>query len=596
MSQKRENIAKADTWNVEALYSSEKAWDKAFNAFAKSEAPYFPELQKYRGKLTTSKAIAALLETYFNIGRELEKLYTYAALRHDEDIANTENTARLDKIASLNFALGEEASWIQPELIKAPKSALQGKELQPYAFTIDAMLRMKKHTLDDEKEQLLALTMKATQAPSKAFSAINDADFCFGTVLDGNKKERELTHGNYALYLKEQDRELRRNAFRTYTKKYIEFENTLCELLKGEIQTHEVYSRAHKFNTCLDAALYPKNIDTAVYHTLIDTVKKNLAPMHEYIKLRKKVLKLKELHCYDMFVPLLDTVDMKFSYEESCNLIADSMQVMGKQYVDALKKGLCEQRWVDKYENKSKRSGAYSSGCYDSYPYILMNYKGTIRDLFTLAHEAGHSMHSYLSKKHQPYHYASYELFLAEIASTFAETLLTEHMLKTTTDKKERAYLIDQQLENIRSTLFRQTMFAEFELWLHTSIENNTPITPALLKEKYAQLYKEYNGESLTCDDEIAIEWARIPHFYCNFYVYQYATGISAALALADDVLHGNKTARDNYLKFLQSGGSEYPLDILSATGVDLRSPQPIEQAIQLFSARTRELAGLLGQ
>jgi oligoendopeptidase F len=344
----------------------------------------------------------------------------------------------------------------------------------------------------------------------------------------------------------------------------------------------------------LQAALFPKNIDPKVYHALIEAVHSKISSLHKYFRLRKKLLKLKEVHLYDLFIPLTQQFDKKYSYDEAEQLVIESVKPLGEEYTKLLHDGLKKGRWVDRYENQNKRSGAYSSGCYDSMPYILMNYKGILRDLYTLSHEAGHSMHSLLSRQTQPYHYSDYAIFVAEVASTFNEELLSHTLLQKVQSKEERAFLLCEMIEDIRSTLFRQTMFAEFELFLHETIEKREPLTPAVLKHKYLELNHLYFGNEVVLDQLIAIEWARIPHFYYGFYVYQYATGISAAIALSEQVLHGGKKEKDAYLNFLRSGSSDYPLALLKKAGIDMCSPKPIVAAIEKFSAMVNELESLL--
>jgi oligoendopeptidase F len=495
------------------------------------------------------------------------------------------------------FDFQQECAWIEPELLALPADLIddymKSPELADYRFHVEKIVRMRPHTLSADKEELLAMAGKPLQAPPKAFSALNNADIKLGKITDSEGKEHDLTHGLYQMYLRSQDRVLRENAFKGMLNSFQGFENTIAELLYGQVQTHLFNAHARQYPTCLDAALFPKKIPLSVYRSLIQAVRGGLETLHRYVRLRKKILHLPEVHLYDMYVPLVPQVDIKMSYVEAEDAIIESVAPLGEQYQNALKRGLKSERWVDRYENKNKRSGAYSSGCFDSFPYILMNFRGILRDTFTLAHEAGHSMHSYLSKTSQPYHYSHYPIFVAEVASTFNEELLMNLLLNRFTKKEEKLFLVNEKMEDIRATLFRQTMFAEFELKIHELVESGAPLTPSLLKEIYYQLNADYFGPDAFIDDEIRIEWARIPHFYYNFYVYQYATGISAALSLAEKVLAGDSGARDNYLAFLSSGCSLFPIDLLKLAGVDMTTPEPVQAALRKFDSLLTELESL---
>ncbi len=602
MSTQRKDVAKQDCWNVEAMYPTFDDWEKDFKKFVSTETrPRWPEFQSYRGKLGDSpEVLKNALKTMLAIDRTLENLYTYAHLKHDEDIAENKHKVAYSKAFGLLHDFAEEASWFEPELLALPEEKmnayLKDPSLKEYQFHLEKILRMKKHTLSAEKESLISLAGQALSASQKAFSAINDADFKFGSVVDGQGNNRPITHGQYSMYIRDQDRVLRKNAFEAYHGKYREYENTLCELLNGQVQSHLFNARAKGYNSCLEAAVFPKNIDIDVYHSLIKAVEDNMHTHHKYVSLRKKILGLDSLHLYDIYVPLTPNVDIRMSYDEAADAIIESSKPLGSEYQNQIKKGLIEDRWVDRYENENKRSGGYSSGSYDSMPYILMNYKGIIRDVFTLAHEVGHSMHSLLSHKNQPYQYGDYPIFLAEVASTFNEDLLIRYLLEKTTNVQEKIFLINQKIEDIRATLFRQTMFAEFELLIHSSVEKNIPLTPAYLNEEYTKLNKKYFGPEMTIDNAIAIEWARIPHFYYNFYVYQYATGISAALALSERVNNGGPKERDDYLSFLKGGSSKYPIELLQIAGVDMRSPKPVEAAIKKFGDLVNQLESLLNE
>lgn len=598
MVAERASVLLQDRWNVEDLFQDLAAWQKSYDDSHKKERPHWPELLPFKGKLGNPADLRKLIEIYLGIDRKLSTLYTYAHLRHDEELTIDENKVAYSKISMLCNDFGEEVAWIEPELIALDQAAIEAllaaPELTDYRFYLEKILRLKQHTLSFEMEELIAKASKAMATSGKAFSAINDADFKFGHILDGEGNRHELTHSSYGVFVREQDRVLRKNAFEQLHQKFFEYENTLCELLNGEVQAHLFSCRARNYKSTLETALFPLNIDSRVYHALIKAVNSELPALHKSMELRKKIMGLDELHLYDIYVPLTSDFKIEMPYEEAVDAIIESVEPLGAEYQKLLEKGLKEQRWVDRYENKNKRSGAYSSGSYDSMPYILMNYKDQLKDVFTLTHEAGHSMHSLLTHTHQPYQYGHYSIFVAEVASTFHEELLMRLLLKRAKSAEEKIYLVNQKVEDIRATLFRQTMFAEFELLIHTFAEKEIPLTPTLLRQEYRKLNQKYFGPSVVIDDEIDIEWARIPHFYYNFYVYQYATGISAALALAERVTTGGQKERDDYLAFLQGGCSRYPIDMLKVAGINMLDPQPIKAAIARYANLLGQLSTLL--
>lgn len=599
-TQQRSAIPLEYQWNVEALYLSWEAWEEDLQKWGREEQePHWPELIPFRGTWSQSpEKLKELFELCLDIDRHLSKLFTYAHLRHDEDVAEEVAKKNHIRLLSLLYAFRQETAWIEPEILNLSEEMLQNlirsSVLKDFAFYLEKIIRLKKHTLPAVEEELLAMAGKALETSSQAFSAFNNADLKFTSAEDSQGNRRELTHGKYLLYLRDKDRTLRENAFKNLHQGFFNYENTLCELLSGQVQRHLLEMRARKYATCVEAALFPNQIDTAVYSALIQAVRSHLPSLHRYVYLRKEALGLNKLHLYDLQVPLVKMVDMGMSYEKASQLIIESVAILGEDYQRVLNQGLSKDRWVDRYENTRKRSGAYSSGCYDSMPYILMNYHGTFNDVMTLTHEAGHSMHSYMSRRTQPYHYAQYSIFVAEVASTFHEELLLRHLLKQVKSEEQKAYLINQKLDDMRATLIRQTMFAEFELKIHSWAEQGIPLTPALLKSEYRKLNAEYFGPDLHLDDEIDIEWARIPHFYYNFYVYQYATGISAAHALVDQVLSGEEEARNRYLAFLSAGSSDYPIEILKLAGVDMRTPQPVEAAMRHFGELVVDLSKAL--
>jgi len=596
----RSKIPEKDKWNTAAFYASVDLWKKELQAFQNEQGKLrFPELAEYPGKLADPQKLSALLTKIFELDRQLAKLYTYAHLNLDEDLGNDTNKHNFGLATQLLHAFRLESSWIEPELLNLSdaqyKKLLNAASLKPFAFYLEKVGRKKAHTLPPEQEKILALSNKALDSAYKAFGALNNADLTFKPAIDSKGDEHPLSNGSYLSYTRSHDRVLRKTSFQHLHQGYQSHINTLCELLQGTVESHLFCTKARNFSSCLQAALFNHKIDPLVYNQLIETVRKGLPLMHEYIALRKKVLQLDSVHAYDLYVPLVSEKEMNISYAKACQDVIDSVEPLGSEYQEILKKGLLSDRWVDVYENEGKRSGAYSSGCYDSMPYILMNYHGTLNDVLTLAHEAGHSMHSYLSHANQPYVDSQYPIFVAEVASTFNEQLLLRHLLAKAKTKEEKAVLINYQIEGIRGTIFRQTLFAEFEWQLHLWAEEGVPLTPTLLNVTYLKLCQEYYGPNFTADPELAFEWARIPHFYYDFYVYQYATGLSAALKLFQEAMH-SENAKAKYLQFLSSGGSRFPLDLLKIAGVDMTSPKPVEAAMKHFKELIAKLRDCLNE
>lgn len=590
----RSELPKHYKWNVEALYADPSHWVAELAKVKGQDAsPRWPELVAFQGKLGDPRSMVQFMEHYLSLDRALSKLATYAHLRMDEDLGNDEFKRNYGLITALNHDFRLETSWMEPEILSLNDADIQRlmKEpsIQPYKFALERIVRMRPHTLPKDKEELMALSGKALDSSYKAFAALTNADMTFTSALDSKGAEHPVSNGSYLPLVSSPDRELRKNAFINLMHGYQGHVNTLCELIQGQVSGHAFNAKARSFDHCATAALFTNQIDPAVITRLIETVKKGKAFMEEYLSLRKEALKLDTIHAYDLMCPLVPNSDTKMSYEDACQAVIESVAPLGKEYQAALKDGLLKDRWVDPFENAKKRSGAYSSGCYDSMPYILLNFHGTLHDVMTLAHEAGHSMHSYLSRKNQPYIYSQYPIFVAEVASTFNELLLLDHLYKKAKTKSERAFLLSDQIDRIRSTIFRQTLFAEFELKIHEMVEQGQPLTPSLLNTIYSGLITEYYGASLAVDPELEAEWARIPHFYYNFYVYQYATGLSAAMALNEKAMQSTE-ARDKYLKFLSSGGSKYPLDLLKDAGVDMTSTAPIESALNRFHQLVKEL------
>ncbi len=595
MAKKRSEIKREDKWNVEAMFATDELWEKEHDLLKKD----IYKINNFKGKLKdTEKNIKEMIEADIEINRRLDLLYTYAHMRHDEDIKNEIYKTCYDKAYNLFIEYSEISSWITPEILsideKLINKYIESKDLLHYKFFLQKILRTKKHTLSENEEKLLSMSANAF-ITGECFNALNDGDLKFGYIIDKNNKQLELTHASYYVYSTNKDRSLREKVFKQYHNKYNEVPLTMATLLQGKIKEHQFYAKARNFNNTLEASLFYKNIDTDVYTNLIDTIRKRIKSLHNYIAYRKQRMGLEELHLYDMYVPFVESSEIKMEFNEVVDTLLKSVETLGGEYTDILKDGLLNKGWVDKYENENKRSGAYSTGSYDSMPYILMNYNKLLQSARTLAHEAGHSMHSYFTHKYQPPIYGSYPIFLAEIASTFNEELFINFLIKKENNKKKIAYLLNSRLEEIRSTLFRQVMFAEFELMVHKLVEDNVPLTFQLLKKEYRKLNEFYFGKDVFIDNEIEIEWARIPHFYYNYYVYQYATGISAAIALYKKIMNGGEKDRNDYINFLKAGGSKFPIDILKDAGVDMRTPKPIEEAIDYFDDLLEKLKEIEG-
>jgi len=593
----RKEIDIKDQWNITSLYASLEDWEKDFFELTKdrTEKGYWPDFLNCQGKIkNNASTLASLLNKTLKIERLLYKLYTYAHLRHDEDVANQTYKKAYDKIFLLYCDFQNEISWIQPEILQLSEeileSYLQDPELQEYHIYLRKLLILKPYTLSADKEYLISLAGKALQTSQKAFEVFNNADLKFGYIENKKGEELELTHGSYNLYLQSKDRHLRKNAALSLHGQFKTFENTISELLNGQVQRNVFEAKARHYPSPLHAALTPHEINPEVYYNLIETVRKNLPILHRYISLRKNFLGYQRLHFYDLYVSLIPRFEKHYPYSEATKLVLDAIKPLGSQYHQILAEGLDKERWVDRYENRGKRSGAYSSGCYDSIPYILLNYNGSLRDVMTLAHEAGHSVHSYYSNKNQPFHYSNYPIFVAEVASTFNEELLFRYLMEKAVSPEERCYLLNQKIDDIRATLFRQTLFSEFELMIHNLAQQGEPLTATTLKKIYRNLNADYYGPDLTLDTEIEVEFLRIPHFYTSFYVYQYATGISAANALVEKLMEKGDEARKDYLTFLSSGSSKGPLELLETAGVNMRKSDSIQRLIDRFNELVNQL------
>jgi oligoendopeptidase F len=588
----RNDIPDAHKWDLAPLFTSEDEWERHFGELEKRIEGY----TAYRGRLGESLAVfKEALEFDLSLSRELERLYTYAHLKSDEDKTNQRYMGLYGRAMNLYNRASELSSFMTPEIQSLPddtaRACMDDPSMKGYRFMLEKIFRYKPHTLSAEMEELLAMGGELAQAPSHFFSQLDNADLSFGTLADDAGREVELSHGNFVSFLMSPSREVRRNAFERYYRAYEAHRHSIAAAFAYSVKKDRFYARVRRFESCRGAALFSDNVAEEVYDNLVSTVRKNNAPLFKYLAFRKEALGLPDLHFYDTYVPIVSDIPFSMSYEEAVDTCVAALAPLGEDYTKTLRAGLLG-GWVDRYENRGKRSGAYSSGCYDSPPYILMNYRDdTINSLYTLIHEAGHSMHSHYSAKAQPYHYHEYTIFVAEVASTFNEALLSAYLLeKYAGDARMRAYILNREIDDIRGTLFRQTMFAEFEKLSHELVEKNDPLTLETVRGVYRGLLEDYFGDALVIDDALSLECLRIPHFYSAFYVYKYATGISAALALAEKVLSEGTPARERYLRFLSLGGTMFPIDELIEAGVDMRNPGPIENAIRYFERLVDEL------
>lgn len=591
----RKDIDLKYKWKLDTLYVSNEAWEEDF----KKARNLTEEIKKYKEQIgKSSKNLLEALVLKDELSRIISNIYTYAKMRQDEDTRNSTYQALTDRATGLMVEVEESLSFIVPELLmmdeeKINKYLDETKDLKVYSHYLDNVLRKKKHTLTPREEAILAQTGDISTASEKIYGMLNNADLKFPTVKDEAGNDVEITHGNYIPLMENKDRRVRQDTFKAYYDTYFNYKNTFASTLSGNVKKNIFYSKLRNYNNALEASLNENNIPVEVYHNLIKTVGDNLNSLHKYVGLRKRALGLDELHMYDLYTPIAKDVDMKISYEEGQEIVLKGLNKLGEEYANIVKEGL-KSRWIDVYENRGKRSGAYSWGTYDSNPFILLNYQDTLDDVFTLAHEMGHSLHSYYSKKNQPYIYGDYSIFLAEVASTTNEALLMNYMLENVKTKEEELYLLNYYLEQFRGTVYRQTMFAEFELAIHEHVEKGESLTADWLCETYKALNVKYFGPDIIVDDEIAIEWSRIPHFYYNFYVFQYATGFSAATALSQKILDEGESATQKYIGFLKSGNSDYPINVLKGAGVDMTTPEPVQKALKLFGELVDKLEKLI--
>ncbi|KIQ95296.1 Oligoendopeptidase F, plasmid [Anoxybacillus thermarum] len=591
----RKDVPVQYTWRLEDIFATDEQWEEEFQAIA----ALLPKFSEYKGKLGESaETLYEALQYRDHVLLRLGKLYAYAHMRHDEDTTNSLYQGFESRAEGLYAEAGNAMAFIVPEILALDESVVrtflqQYEPLRLYEHELDEMNRQRPHVLSEKEEAILAQAADVMNASSNTFGALNNADLRFPTIQDENGEEVEVTHGRYIRFLESEDRRVRHDAFKAVYDTYRKYENTFASTLNGAVKRNNFFARVRNYRSAREAALSKNQIPETVYDNLIETIHRYLPLLHRYVQLRKRVLGLDELHMYDLYTPLVKQVDMKVTYEEAKELLLKGLAPLGEQYIAIVKEGF-ENRWVDVHETRGKRSGAYSSGSYGTNPYILMNWQDNVNNLFTLAHEFGHSVHSYYTRKYQPYPYGNYSIFVAEVASTCNEALLNDYLLQTIDDEKKKLYLLNHYLETFRGTVFRQTMFAEFEHMIHQMAQNGEALTAQTLTEKYYELNKTYFGDGIVIDEEIGLEWARIPHFYYNYYVYQYATGFSAATALSKQILEEGAPAVERYIAFLKAGSSDYPIEVLKKAGVDMTSPEPIEQACQVFEQKLQQLEQLL--
>ena len=581
---KREEINLEDKWKLEKIYANEDAWEKDFNILKKES----PKLREFAGKLNDKEEILKYLELNEKVSRLGETLYVYAHMKSDEDTSNQKYQSYMNKIDAFMAEFASYGAFFVPEILALPdkfiKDLIKNDErFKIYEFMLMDILKEKPHILTKEMEELLALASDCLDAPSSIHNMLTNADMSFGNIKDEDGDEVELTEGNYSSFIKSKDRSVREAAFKRLFGEYKKFDNTLATTLTSSVKSFNFSARVRKYESPIEASLSPNDIPVSVYENAIKTINDNLSSLHRYVKIKKKLLGLEQMHMYDLYVPIIEVEKEKISFDEGVKLANEGLKPLGEEYLNLFNEGI-NSGWIDKYENKGKRGGAYSWGGYDTMPYVLLNYHNELNDVSTLVHEMGHSLHSYYSRKTQPYYYAGYTLFCAEVASTTNEALLIHYLIEKEQDKKKKLYLINQELEQIRTTVFRQLMFAEFELYTHNALNAGEALTAADYSAKWHELNANYFGPDMVVDEDIDMEWERIPHFYSDFYVYQYATGYAAASAFANAILEGKENAVEKYKGFLKAGGSKYPIDILKDAGVDMTTSEPLEATIHRFN------------
>jgi oligoendopeptidase F len=577
-------------WDLTKIYKDEKEWQKDFDDVKEK----ILKVLEYKDSfLSNGKKLYEYLKYDEEVSRKLEKIYYYAHLNYDADTLDEKYKVMTNKVSDLFTKYNELSSFVVPEILKLDEEKLntfykEEEKLEDYRFSIENIYRFKNHTLDEEKEKMLSNLSKCLSNPEETYEALTDSDFEYDYITDEKGNKVKFNESNYSLFIKSKDRSVRKRAFEMLHNKYKKYIRTITSTYKGEVETNVVLAKIRNYDSAISASLYSDNVPVDIYNNLIKVVNDNMDVLYDYYDLKREILSLDRLHMYDTYVEIINKIDKKYSFDEAKEIVMEALSILGDKYIKNLKKAF-DEKWIDIYHSKGKRSGAYSSGNFDVNPYVLLNFEGTLNDVSTLAHELGHSMHTYLSCKNNPYQYSSYEIFVAEVASTVNELLLANYMLKNSKNKEEKLAVINHILDLYKATLYRQTMFAEFEKETHKLREKGEVLTSDLLSNTYYNLVKKYFGPNVLCDDLIKYEWARIPHFYYNFYVYKYATGISAASYIVDGILNNKEGALENYMKFLKSGGSMYPLDELKIAGVNLNSESVILSAIKTFEKYLKE-------
>lgn len=593
MAKNRKEIENKYKWNLEKMYLDSSKIEEDIKFIEKS----YEDIKKYKGKMSDSaENFYNSLKIMEDSSRRLSYLYAYTHMKHHEDTRINENLADATKSEMIASELGKATAFIVPEIIGMDSSLLEtflkDERIAPYKKMIDEILRDKPYTLSEKEEELMAAVSDLTGVAENTYEMLSYADMKFPEIEDEKGEKVRLDHFNYSTYIKSKNQRVRKDAFEAEFGTYKKYSNTMASTLFGAIKSEIFNAKTRKYPSALFASLYQDNISVDVYNNLIDSIHENIPALDKYLEIKKKYLGLDELHMYDLYVPMARDFNMEISYEEAKKIILEALKPMGEGYTSLIQKAF-DERWIDVYENEGKKGGAYSWGCYDSHPYILMSYNNDLNSMFTLIHELGHSIHSYLSHNSQPYIYSSYKIFVAEVASTVNETLLIKYLLNNSKDKTEQIYLLNYYLEQFRTTVYRQTLFAEFEKITHEKVEAGNPMTADDFTEVFYNLNKLYYGGACNVDEISGVEWARIPHFYSNFYVYKYATGFAAASVLSEKILNEDG-AVEKYLEFLKSGGSEYPLDQLRSAGVDMEKKESVDGALKIFNELTEKLEELV--
>ena len=591
----RKDIDVKDTWNLESIYANNELWEEDYAALEKDAA----EFAKLKGAIEADVSkIPAVLDAYYGLHRRLSKLSVYARMRFDQDTTDSTYQTMSAKIGSLGVKIGAASAFVEPEILSYSKEQLEAAEKENertayYGRKIEEMLRGQEHTLDAEKEELLAAAGDMAEAPDDIFSVLMNADMKYPDIVLEDGTHLPLTNSTYISYMESPDRAVREGAFKTFYGQIASLKNTFAAIYRGNLKQAKFYAQSRKYSSARAMYLADSNVPESVYDNLLSAVHEALPMMYRYVAVRKKVLGVDKLHMYDVYTPIVAAQNQTYEFEQAKQMVLEALKPMGEDYLSHAREGL-ENRWIDIYPNKGKKGGAYSWGCYDSQPFILLNYTKNLDSVFTLIHEMGHSIHSYYSITAQDYAYSDYKIFVAEVASTCNECLLMHDLLKKTTDKEQRKYLLNHYLDSFKGTLFRQTMFAEFEKTAHDYCAQGKPLTAEALSQMYLELNQKYFGPDMEKDEEIAYEWMRIPHFYTPFYVYQYATGYSAAVALSAKILKEGKPAVDAYVSFLKGGESKDPIDLLKMAGVDMTTEKPVADALALFGELVAELEALV--